>query len=56
MNELFVPYKESLILKDLGFNEVCFGFYNNAIADVYIKQDFNDELREIYKGDFECQW
>ena len=54
MNKLFVPYKESLILKDLGFNEVCFGFYNNAIADVYIKQDFNDELRGIYKGDFEA--
>ncbi len=54
MNKLFVPYKESIILKDLGFNEVCFGFYNNAIADVYIKQDFNDELRGIYKGDFEA--
>lgn len=25
----FVPYKESLELKELGFNEPCFGYYND---------------------------
>lgn len=50
----FIPFEQALALKELGFDEVCFGFYNNAIANVYIKQDFNDELREIYKGDFDA--
>lgn len=27
MNELFVPYEESLQLKDLGFDEPCFAYY-----------------------------
>lgn len=54
MENEFVPYEQALELKQLGFDEVCFGFYNNAIANVYIKQDFNDELREIYKGDFDA--
>ena len=54
MEKEFVDYQTALALKELGFDEVCFGFYNNAIANVYIKQDFNDELREIYKGDFDA--
>ena len=29
MNHLFVPYEESLELKELGFDEPCFGYYNN---------------------------
>ena len=28
LNE-FVPYSEALELKELGFNEPCFGYYNN---------------------------
>ena len=28
MNELFVPYAESLELKELGFDESCFGWYD----------------------------
>jgi len=27
MKELFAPYKESLELKELGFNEPCLGRY-----------------------------
>lgn len=27
MQELFVPYQESIELKELGFDEPCFGFY-----------------------------
>lgn len=26
----YVPYKESLEFKKLGFNEPCFGYYNNT--------------------------
>ena len=25
----FIPYQEALALKELGFDEPCFGFYNN---------------------------
>jgi hypothetical protein len=28
MNKEFVPYKESLALKELGFDEPCFGYYS----------------------------
>lgn len=31
MNKEFVPYKESLELKELGFNEPCFSFYENGV-------------------------
>lgn len=27
MNELFVPYQPSLALKELGFDELCLGYY-----------------------------
>ena len=29
MNHLFVPYEQALALKELGFDEPCFGYYNN---------------------------
>lgn len=28
MNEEFLPYEESLVLKELGFDEPCFGVYS----------------------------
>jgi hypothetical protein len=30
MNNLFVPYEQSLHLKELGFNQECFGYYTLA--------------------------
>lgn len=54
MEKEFIPYEKALALKELGFDEPCFAFYNNAEANPYIKQDFNDELKEIYTGDFEA--
>lgn len=29
MNKEFIPYEPSMDLKELGFNEPCFGYYNN---------------------------
>ena len=29
MNKEFVPYEEALELKELGFNEPCFGYYKH---------------------------
>ncbi len=54
MNKEFIPYEQALALKELGFDEPCFGFYNNAEAIPYIKQDLTDELKLIYTGDFEA--
>jgi hypothetical protein len=29
LDEEFIPYKQALALKELGFNEPCFGLFNN---------------------------
>ena len=31
MNKEFIPYKEALALKELGFDEPCFRYYNTEI-------------------------
>ena len=28
MNKEFIPYEQALALKELGFDEPCFGYYN----------------------------
>lgn len=33
MKEQFIPYQEALELKELGFNQPCFGFYNEICED-----------------------
>jgi hypothetical protein len=39
MNKQFVPYKQALALKELGFNEPCLGYWN---IDPYLpKPTFN---------------
>ena len=35
MKELFVPYRESLELKELGFEEPCFGHYDDSKLSIY---------------------
>lgn len=54
MKKEFVTYEQAVKLKKLGFDEFCFGFYNNAESVPYIKQDLTDELKMIYTGDFEA--
>jgi hypothetical protein len=39
MNKEFVPYEESLALKELGFDEPCFGCYTK---DGELSYDFSD--------------
>ena len=36
----FVPYEEALVLKELGFDEPCFGFWNYNDSKMYY---WNDE-------------
>ena len=31
MNKEFIPYKQALALKELGFDEPCFGWYNPQV-------------------------
>ncbi len=43
MNKEFVPYTEALELKQLGFDEPCFGWFasdKSLVKDITIKTDF----------------
>ena len=42
MNKEFVPYEIALALKELGFNESCFGYYENGVFIFWYdsKQDY----------------
>ena len=45
MNEEFVPYEQSLELKELGFDEPCITFYepnNKEVIVVGVPQRYND--------------
>ena len=37
MNKEFIPYKQSLFLKELGFNEECFGYYTGDKMHLVIR-------------------
>ena len=54
MEKEFIPYEEALALKELGFDELCFGFYNNADGNVWIKHTVDESIKSIYTGDFEA--
>jgi hypothetical protein len=34
MEKEFVTYEQALTLKELGFDEMCFGFYRNPIVEL----------------------
>ena len=36
MNKEFVSYEQALALKELGFDEPCFGYYDNQIKELDI--------------------
>lgn len=41
MEKEFVPYEQALALKELGFNEVCFGYCLSSFKKDVIKQSIN---------------
>lgn len=52
MNKEFVPYQESLVLKDLGFDELCLGQFTSfshslLIGDKLTYKDINKELETL---------
>ena len=54
MKKYFVSYKNSIKLKELGFNEETFGFYNNGDPEVWIKHQIPPSIFKDYKGDIDA--
>lgn len=54
MEEQFIPYEQALKLKELGFKEECFGFYNNADGNAWIKHLIDSSIKDIYTGDIQA--
>lgn len=54
MNKEFIPYEESLALKELGFDEECFYYYNNSKKlmefEYYDLERANSTLQSDYGG------
>ena len=49
MKTEFIPYEQALTLKELGFDEPCFGWYSNMDGNV-----FRQEYCETYLGIENC--
>ena len=51
MTQEFIPYEQALALKELGFDEPCFGFYNHQGILILMNQE--DELNiQVYKNSY----
>lgn len=49
MEKEFIPYEQALALKELGFDETCFGYYlnENTLFDTPTKNsDFNSKVED----------
>jgi hypothetical protein len=46
MEKEFIPYEQALALKELGFDEPCFGRYGNDSKMLY--KDYSKELHSNY--------
>ena len=56
MEKEFIPYEQALVLKELGFNEPCFGFWssknnyrrfiNDSSINIDLKNMFGDESKK----------
>ena len=57
MDKEFISYEEALILKELGFNEPCFGYYRDSDGQLfpytYYEGQFDDlTLAPLYQQAF----
>jgi len=50
MKNEFIPYEQALALKELGFDEECFSFYN-AIGEVYESEGFYRYSYNVHKDE-----
>lgn len=48
MNKEFIPYEEALALKKLGFDELCFMFYEQETSFRHLQKGINSD----YWGDY----
>lgn len=46
LDKEFIPYQEALALKELGFDEPCFGFYTYK-GEIRRYTNFDGELNEF---------
>ena len=53
MNKEFVPYEESLELKELGFDEPCFRWYDERWGDDLQQDKFNTN-KDLFMTDLDC--
>ena len=53
MNKEFVPYEEALALKELGFNEPCFRWYDERWGDDLQQDKFNTN-KDLFMTDLDC--
>ena len=55
MDEQFIPFKQALELKELGFNEPCMAYYNSIeplfFEDMYRNNTNKDSRNIIYDND-----
>jgi hypothetical protein len=54
LNE-FIPYELALALKELGFDEPCFGYYLNKKLNIfhntYVNDRINSKTKDIFSSD-----
>ena len=50
MKNEFIPYEQALALKELGFNEECFSFYN-AIGELYKSEGYYLYSHNVHKDE-----
>lgn len=50
MEKEFIPYSQALALKELGFDEPCFGYYTGDIKHLVIRANMgrrNEDLNDV---------
>lgn len=50
METVLLKWKESLILKDMGFNEPCIGYYVQKLSGVPLRFIWEEQLSDMVKN------
>ena len=53
MNKEFIPYEQALALKELGFDEPCFRWYDERWGDDLQQDKFNTN-KDLFMTDLDC--
>ena len=52
MEKEFIPYKQALALKELGFDKPCFAYYLNKELNIFHSTSVNDRINSKTKDIF----